>query len=86
VIPIVPVAKAVTTFYHKDGYYPSPRGPVTISLIGIYRPILNPANINYLYKPADNPPKSAKGPSSAPIVLTVYINPLYLGVSPSATF
>ena len=76
----------VIIFYPTLGYYPSPRGPVIISLIGVYKPILKPANTNYLCNPADNPPKSASGPSSAPIALTVYINPLYLGSSPGTTF
>jgi len=79
VIPIVPVIIPVKIFYPTLGYTPSGRGPVIMSLMGVYKPILKPANTNYLYNPADNPLKSANVPSSAPIDLTVYINPLYLG-------
>ena len=45
------------------------------SLIGSYRPIRKPALITYLYNPAVNPPKSAKLPSSAAIVLAVPKSP-----------
>jgi len=59
---------------------------VIASLIGSYRPIRKPALITYLYNPAVNPPKSAKLPSSAAIVLAVPISPTYRGFSPATTF
>jgi hypothetical protein len=65
VIPMVPVIIPATIFYGIVGFTPSGSGPVTISLIGTYKPILNPPYTSYLYKPGTRPLYKALGPSSA---------------------
>lgn len=76
----VPVIIAVAIFCNKLGKVPSGSGPVIASLIGTYRPILNPANKICLYIPALNPPNKDMAPSSAATVLIVPMSPVYLGV------
>lgn len=72
----LPVVIPAAIFYSRLGLTPSGSGPVIISLIGTYIPILSPAKINCLYSPGTRPPYKAIVPSSAAIVFTVPMSPL----------
>jgi len=82
VMAMAPVVRPAHTLWKRLGFTPSGRGPVKKSLTGTYIPILSPANTTYLWSPAVSPPKSARDPSSAAMVFTVPMIPLYFGISP----
>lgn len=76
---MVPEIIPAKIFTLREGFSPGLSSPDIMFLIGVYNPILSPANTIYLCKPADSPFHNAKNPSSFEIVLIVPMNPLYFG-------
>jgi hypothetical protein len=67
----------------RVGFYPSGSSPEIKFLTGTYIPTLIPEKMNYLCRPGVSPLYREENPSSATIVLTVPINPSYLGLMAS---
>jgi hypothetical protein len=80
-IPIAPVQRAANIFVVRVGFSPGFNSPAIMFLTGIYRPILRPAKINYLCKPAVKPLYKALLPSSFAMVDIVPKKPLYLSAT-----
>jgi hypothetical protein len=76
---MVPVQSAAKTLVAKVGFSPGLSSPAMMFLTGTYRPILNPANTIYLWRPAVKPLYKALVPSSLEMTAIVLRNPLYLG-------
>ena len=80
---MAPVVRPANILTNKVGFSPGFNSPAIIFLTGMYIPILIPAKMNYLWRPALSPLKRDFGPSSLEMVFIVPMKPEYLGTAPA---